>query len=431
MRRLAFALAVTLGASLFSRAAFAERLTVEDVVARALASHPSVVASRARAAGGRAGSKSAFGRMLPSVHVSDEYQHWDSPFAINFGGGSFRARDQDTNSFAATADQPLVGLLRLHQDWRAEHASAEAADAQARVVEAALRESIESEYLRMFQALALEQIAIASERELSEQVTIADAKVRAGVLTTADLLRVRVAAANARQQAIVARTQAQISRVTLLAAIGLAPDAPVELAEPTSLLDGDRPYTQVAPVPSLIERALGDRLELKQAELTARAARHRARSRLYALLPDIDAEGGYLRVDGQVFAPPNQEYVGARASWAIWDWGANWYARSAAARLADAAAADVEAERRQIRVEVASRRALVESAASAVELARETIASAEEAYRITDAQLKAGTATTTDLLDAQSALTQSRLSLTRARYEEAVARVSLARAIGE
>jgi outer membrane protein TolC len=242
---------------------------------------------------------------------------------------------------------------------------------------------------------------------------------------------VRVAAANARQQAIVARTQAQISRVTLLAAIGLAPDAAVELAEPASLLDGERPYAQVAPVHALVDRALADRLELKQADLEARAARHRARARLYALLPDLDAEGGYLRIDGQVFAPPNQEYIGARASWAIWDWGANWFARAAANAQADAAEAELEGERRRVGVEVASRRALVDAAASAVELARETIASAEEAYRITDAQLKAGTATTTDLLDAQSALTQSRLSLTRARYEEALARVALRRAIGE
>jgi outer membrane protein TolC len=65
-----------------------------------------------------------------------------------------------------------------------------------------------------------------------------------------------------------------------------------------------------------------------------------------------------------------------------------------------------------------------------VGLARETIASAEEAYRVTDAQVRAGAATTTDLLDSQAALTQARLNLERARYEEAMARVSLTRAMG-
>jgi outer membrane protein len=429
MTRLLVTLAIAF-ALVGPRGAAAERLTVEDVVARALAANPSVVAARARAESGRATAKSTFGRLLPEVRLAEEYLHYDSPFSINFGGGSFLVRDQDTNSFSATLGQPLVGLLRRGADYQAERANAQAGVAAAGVAEASLREALESEYLRMFEAIALEQIAQASEHELDEQVTIAEARVRAGVLTTADLLRVRVAAANARQQGIVARTQALISRVTVLSAIGLAPDAGVELAEPTSLLDGARRNARDGGA-ELEAEALSRRLELKQAGASARAAHARERSRLFALLPELEAEGGYIRLDGQVFAPTNQEFIGARASWNIWNWGADWYARSAARSQAAAADADLESERRRVRVEVASRRALVDSAMSAVELARETINSAEEAYRITEAQVKAGTATTTDLLDAQSALTQSRLSLTRSRYEEAIARVSLARAIGD
>ena len=61
---------------------------------------------------------------------------------------------------------------------------------------------------------------------------------------------------------------------------------------------------------------------------------------------------------------------------------------------------------------------------------RETaIASAEEAYRVTSAQVNAGTATTTDLLDAQSALTTAKLNLARAQYERTIARVQLDRAV--
>jgi outer membrane protein len=64
----------------------------------------------------------------------------------------------------------------------------------------------------------------------------------------------------------------------------------------------------------------------------------------------------------------------------------------------------------------------------AVEVAQTAIASAEEAYRVTSAQVSAGTATTTDLLDSQSALTTAKLNLARAEYERAVARVALDRA---
>jgi outer membrane protein TolC len=45
--------------------------------------------------------------------------------------------------------------------------------------------------------------------------------------------------------------------------------------------------------------------------------------------------------------------------------------------------------------------------------------------------LAAGSANTTDLLDAQAALTQARLNFARARYEYALALVNLDHAVGD
>ena len=137
-----------------------------------------------------------------------------------------------------------------------------------------------------------------------------------------------------------------------------------------------------------------------------------------------------MRADGQVFAPKNSGYVGVKASWPIWEWGAAWEARNAAAAQADAAKADLDAERRRVQVEVTSRAAQLEAAASAVDVAKEAILSAEEAYRVMQVSVGAGAATVTDLLDAQSALTGARLNATRARYERAIAKVALDRATG-
>ena len=46
-------------------------------------------------------------------------------------------------------------------------------------------------------------------------------------------------------------------------------------------------------------------------------------------------------------------------------------------------------------------------------------------------QVKAGTATTTDLLQAEASLTEARLNLTRAQYEMAQVAVLLRRATGQ
>jgi outer membrane protein TolC len=86
--------------------------------------------------------------------------------------------------------------------------------------------------------------------------------------------------------------------------------------------------------------------------------------------------------------------------------------------------------RRKIATEVTGCAVELDAAGSAVTLATEAIVSAEEAYRVTDVQVRAGTATVTDLLDAQAALTQVRLNLVRARYARAMASVLLAHATG-
>jgi len=120
-----------------------------------------------------------------------------------------------------------------------------------------------------------------------------------------------------------------------------------------------------------------------------------------------------------------------RASWNIWEWGATFFQARAAAHNAEAAAIDRENERHQVAVEVQTTAAQTEAAKVSVDVAKEAIGSAQEAYRVTQALLQAGSATTTDLLDAQNAFLTARLNLARAQYELAIQRVALARVMGE
>ena len=148
------------------------------------------------------------------------------------------------------------------------------------------------------------------------------------------------------------------------------------------------------------------------------------------MLPDVDLEAGYIRTDGSIFNPANAGYVGLKGQWAIWEWGTTYYQRKSARAEAEAARFASAEQERRIGVEIASDLAQATSAAAAVDVAQQTIESAEEAYRVTKVSLQAGTATTTDLLDAQAALTQARLNLTRAEYEDALTRVTLRRGLG-
>ena len=410
-----------------------QRLTMDQVVQMALASSPALKAARARARGNEEQAKSMRGRLLPSVNLSDEWQRWDSKFDITFPipplNPSLTARELSTNTFVVSAGQPLLGLLHLSSDHSALSTAAEAATFDTRTIEANLRDDIRAEFLRMFEARTLAGVAHAAQDQLAEQIAVAKEKLAAGVLTPADVLRLDVAAANARQQEIQALAAEQVSRATLLVAIGReAEDRSVTFVEPATPESAEATEADLAP---LVAKALRDRSEIHSATLAAKAASKSSRSRTYDLLPEVDVEAGYMHMTGQTFVKPDSAFIGLRAGWQIWDWGARWYQHRVAEAQAVAAQAQADDARRKVETDVAAKLANVRATASALETGRTTIGSAEEAYRVTTVLLAAGSANTTDLLDAQSALTQARLNFARARYKYALARIRLSRALGE
>ena len=412
-------------------------LTIDDAVALALRSNPQLASARARVEASDDSASSVGRRMLPSIHVSDEFQQWNAPFALPFGGMSFTVRDERTNTFTASAAQPVLGLLKTNAQRESLDEQSGAARAQIAAAEADLRANVQTQFLRVFEAQALEQIAAASVHELGDQVTVAKARLASGVITNADLLRIEVAVANAQQQGLEAHSQGQTARAQLFAAIGIAPQDAAELTliEPADRLNGARARAGSAmsgemSLAAVLPQAQSRRPELAQQGHLVLAADRQASANAYALLPDIDLEAAYIRADGQPFSPKNSAFVGVKATWAIWEWGATDLQRRAANAQAAAARRDRDTLERQIESELTASLAQGDAARGAVGSAEKAVASAQEAYRVTDAALKAGTATTTDLLESQSELTQARLNLTRAQYELVLSDVALARASG-
>lgn len=426
--------ALTTVVVLLAGPALAAPLSVEDAVQRALDASPQLRAARERRDGVADQARSVRGQLLPAGVLSEELQHYRGPFMVGLtlpglpASPSLSIRDQNTNTFVAAVRQPLLGLARLSQEYVAALRGADAASAQVDGGERAVREAVESGYLRLFEARAAMEIAQASQEQLTEQLAVAEARLKAGALTDADVLRVKVARANIRQQELQAKLQASSARTALLTLLDLPLDEAVEFGEPSTLLaDAAKPPPGAAEATA---QALQRRPELAQAARQQESAEAASRARLLALLPEIDAEAAYIRIDGQALAQKDSAYIGVKASWPVWTWGTQWYAHRAAAHQAEAARLLCDDAQRQVRAEISTRLEQLEAASSAIEVARAALESAEEAFRVTAAVVQAGSGTTTDLLDAQSALTQARLNLVRARYQQALGWVQLRRALG-
>jgi len=428
-RLLVFAAAVV-GAAV-AHAQAVTRLTVEQAVQEAIRVNDQLRAARARAEAAGDTSRSARGQLLPALSATEQWQHFDSPFVINLSGQPGQgvvARNINANTLSVSANQPVLGLVHLGFGVASANHSADASRSDADAVAASLSEQVRTTYLRLFEALAQQGIAQTSVEQLQKQVQDAESRYRAGTITNADLLRFQTAAANSQQQFIQAQTDALVDRQALLTYLARNPeDATIEFVEPEDLERlAAQPVSQA--VDALINRSLAERPEVHRAEAQAEAARDNDKAQFAALLPEVNLQASYSWTRGQVFFPENSAYIGIFVNWPFWTWGTQYYAAKSAEHQADAADALSQDARRQAAFDVSSRYVQLKAQFVAVDVAETAIKSAEEAYRVTDAQVRAGIGTTTDLLDAQSALTTARLNLARARYERAVARVALDRA---
>lgn len=426
---------LTAAALLVSSAALAEErqtLTIDEAVTEALRVNDQLAAARYQAEGAEDTARSARGRLLPTMNASDTWQHWNAPFVITLGppgSSGLVARNVNTNVFTVAAQQPVVGLLHRERDLKAAGSSAEASRANQAAAQADVAEQVRTTYLRLFEARAGISIAESSVEQLRKQVQDAQARYNAGTITKADLLRFQTAEANAQQQRIQASTQAQIARQLLLTLLARNPEDPtLDFVEPVDL-EHQAAFPLGSTNDELINRALQNRPEVQRAQKEAEAARANGQARMLELLPEVDVQAAYSNVRGQVFQPESASFIGVVANWPFWTWGTRWYSAQSAQRKADAAGSQLQGTRKQVAYEVASKVSLLDAQFVVVQVAETAVASAEEAYRVTSAQVSAGTATTTDLLDAQSALTTAKLNLARAQYERTIARVQLDRAV--
>ena len=421
------------------------RITMDEAVLQVTDAHPDIEASRHDVRAARAAAHAQRGRLLPQLRALDA-QSWS--YSKTRIGRSFYPGLEPTslarlpsdvtgNILAISASQPLLGLLHIGADYRGKRLALLAQEASHRGQVATLRTLVRTQFVRLFEARALAQTAIASQQSLEEQVEDARQEVAAGVLTQTDVLRLEVAAAEAKQQVIASLADAASLHADLMEMLNLADgDLAVEFVEPEIL--PVRPASLPA-VPALRLHALAHRPELLAGGLHAAAAKARARAQGLMLLPEINAQASYGHIWGEPLGikeahgglQANVFAVLLSASWPLWEWGSSYYAYAEAHHEARAAKARAESARRQVGSEVAAKHAALVADASAIDVAQAQVESSEEAFRVMQAARGAGSATTTDLLQAEAARTQARMNLVRARYETVVAQVALQRAMGD
>lgn len=312
-----------------------------------------------------------------------------------------------------TLAQPLSPLWAIYEGVKAAKYSEESA--QIDVDEARrgqVKEAVQA-YYRVLQANGVVTNAERAVELLEAQSARVKALVEVGSAPPAESLRLDVALAAARQDVLKAQANLDVARGALALAAGGQAGSTLDAAP---LATSELP-PETASVEDSIEAALRDRYELKQLQLTKKQVEIGVLAKKADYIPEVVALAQYTHSTGSGFSAADSAFVGGQLSWTIFQWGSRARAVDAAQAQEIQVAAGEELARRQIALQVQKAWQDLRASRGSHVVALAAIVQAEEAYRIEEARYTEGEATTTELLDAQSALLEAENNQNAALYQ--------------
>lgn len=416
-----------------------QRLTLDDALSKAAETSHRLAEARARESAAQAGVAVRESAERPTVTATAGYTRTNHvlPFSVPSPSGIPLLVYPDVpNNYSTRLEMrwPIYTGGRTDALERAARAEAEAVGAERQTAQADLRLEVTRVYWALVTAKASLDVLEQGVARSQAHVTDANQRFMAGLVPPNEVSSAAAQEARARMLAIEARTQRDVTSAELARLIGVGPDQPLE---PTAdLARSEAPANQPLNVGPLVESARAARQERRVLQQRVAAADAQREAAAAGRMPTVQFLGGvdYARPNPKIFprADVAQDSwdVGVGATWSLWD-GGRTVAEVAQARAVSQAASERLAEfDSQLSVEVRQRALELESAAAAVAAAMSGVTAAADARRVVDERYQAGVIAGVEVLDAEYALLQAQLDLTRAQAGVRLAEAQLTRALG-
>lgn len=415
-------------------------MSLKDAVSFALAKNKSIEASGAAEKAAESRVTEARAGFLPKVNYSESWTRSDNPVFVfssllsqhQFGEENFQIGPLNRPDFLdnfqslVTADQPIYDAGQSKHTVRSSELSKDMAGENHRLTKTETIAAVVRAYFDVL--LSTEQLNAANQALRSAEADLRRAQTirAAGMSTDADILSIRVHLAGVEEQRIRRSADLDVARASLDEVLGLPLDATFQLTSP--LERASLPETSLADYETT---ALADRPEARQAKLSTRLAENQASDAHSSLLPQVVLHGAF-EADRQRF------YDRGGANWLI-SAGVRWNlfnGFSDKARIEENRSlvlrSQAEAERAgsTIRLEVRRAYADLRAAEQRIEVAKASVAEAEESLRITQNRYEAGMSNVTDLLRTETAVLDARTRYLAAIHDQRIAATMLEMAAG-
>lgn len=403
-------------------------LTLADAIHRGLEQNLAIILQEQQLRGTESARLTALGQLLP--HVSGSLRRSDqtlstAAFGFTLPGlptviGPFGLFDARVGVSTPLFDARAIGGLR------AGNALVRAGQADVRDVRETIVLAVGTLYLQVQADGARVESAQAQVKTAEALVSLADDQRRAGIVAGVDVVRQQVQLQAARARLIVAQNALAKRQLSLARAIGLPAGQAFTMADKARF---------IAAPPMTLDQAVTDaaqhREDVKAAEARVAAARFAKQAEAAGALPSVHLDADLGAIGNHTSDLERTYTVAASVHVPIFEGGE----RRARIQRADSELRQREAEladlKGGLRFDVEGALLDVTAADAGVQVSDSARALSQQELEQAQDRFRAGVASTLELVQAQESLASASDAYIASVYAHAVAKGTLARAIGE
>ncbi len=426
---LAFLVLPHIGAAQSSQDAFG----LQDAIEAALKANLGIKRTQEEIHAAEAVRHSSMTKFLPTLGASYTYIHRNeertSPSLLS--GRDIVSSPQDQYTFATTFTQPIFTGFGLINEYKLAELGLDRAEVSAKLTRQNVILDAKNAYFSVLKSQKLLDVAHQTVASIASQKEVSENFYKVGLSPLNDLLQSQVQLANAKQQLTIAQNNLEIARAQFNTVLRRPVNMPV-------LLVDELDYSSFQEsLDSSLDMAQKNRLEIQVADLDIEAAEKQVKLTEKDYFPSVNLTGTYARTGddwdahgGEGISDSAGWNVQATASWDFWQWGRTGYGRKEKlARLSQSKYRKTEVLD-NINLEVKQSYLRTKEAEQNIVTIEKAVEQAKENLRITEEQYKEQVATQTDVLVAQTLLTQTMTNYFSALYDFKIAHAVLMRALG-
>jgi outer membrane protein len=376
--------------------------------------------------------KQARADFLPKFSTSYGYTRFNEPGILaNPATGQLVTTSENFYSWTTSISQPVFTGFGLLSTYRLAELGIDQSELELTQERLDLALQVKQAYFNVLVADKAVEVAQKDVESRTSNADVARSFYKVGMIPINDLLKAEVELANSEQNLVRAKSGAQVTRSAFNTVLARPLNEPVDLEDILTYAPEKGTYEDYVKI------ALSDRPEIKILDVNLLQVDQQIRLAKSKYYPQVSLnyqyakEGDTAAVEGgNALTEPNAWQVTALLNWTFWDWGKTYYsARQQEGRKREIIQTKSDVED-GIRLQVKQALQDLDVSAKNVPTTIKAVEQAEENLRVNEERYKAQVTTITEVLDAQTLLTQARSNYYQSLYDHNLARARLQRALG-